>query len=77
MGSCFVGAALAAAVLLATNARGQDAPPPYFVNLYAGPRDGGDAGVRFKLLAGPFPELSICYTLGAIAIEALNDKNPD
>ena len=75
-GAVFASAVLVGSIAFVAMARG-DEQRAYWFNLYSADRDAGFAAMRAKLKLGPFPDLAICYALGAIGIEALNDKYPD
>lgn len=60
-----------------TLVRGQDATASYRFNLYAADCGAGAGAMRFKLAIKDVYSLPICYALGAISIEELNNKYPD
>lgn len=83
----FASALLVGSIAFVAMARGDDAidcalehpcsaPVVYYFNLYSSDRDAGFPAMRAKLKMGPFPDLAVCYALGAIGLEALNDKYP-
>lgn len=69
-------AATVVAIVLVSSAAGGDDHEFYF-ELFSGELGAAPNAMAPKLSAGPFPELSICYSVGALAINALNDLHHD
>ena len=65
-----------AAAVFAPRAGGEEVRHFQF-NLYSADKGAGEAAMRFKFKMGPFPDLAVCYALGAIGIEKLNKEHPD
>lgn len=45
--------------------------------LYSSPRGAPLAEMQESVNAGPFPDVVVCLSVGALAIDELNGKNPD
>lgn len=73
--AAFGGALLLGSLAVATKAGGQEAGA-YRFNLYAADRGAGVDAMRAMVQIGNIHSLPICYALGAIGIQELNDKNP-
>lgn len=73
-GSLLIGTVIAI-LIIASTAHGQE-PAPVYLDVYAAPRGTGPTAMEPKLKIGPFPDVVICYSVGALSIDALNAANP-
>lgn len=72
-GGALIGAVIAILGIASTRAD----EPDHWLDVYSAPRGAAPTEMKKRIRAGPFPEQAICYTVGALAIDALNATNPD
>lgn len=72
--SAFVSVAFLAS---ASTACGQAAGEEIWFQLYSSPRLTPLTEMRERIRSGPFPDVVVCYAVGALALDALNQARPD
>lgn len=72
-GGALIGAVAVLLGIAATRAE----QPDHWLDLYSAPRGSAPIEMKKRVRAGPFPAVAICYTVGALAIDAMNAEYPD
>lgn len=71
--TAFGAALIAGSIALVSTAKAE--PPTFYLEMFKSPR--GEMVMSRFAKAGPFPDISVCYAIGAITIDAMNITNPD